>query len=154
MKGLIAVAMLLGIAGTALGVVALVDDEKGAFEKKTLNLTDGKEIRTKFRAQGVAKGHPLPAVAWTSTSNLSGDATGEHVRTCIPITNDNITCSGAFILKNGTIEFTATEELFKGKTNATASIIGGDGAYEGASGTIALNYQKNTYGIHLLIPRT
>src|SRR4051794_17885885 len=153
MKGLIAAAVILGLAGTALGVIALVDDEKGAFEKKTLNLKDGKRTRINFRTQGVTKGHPLGAVAWTTSANVTGSSQGSHVATCVPVSDDDIVCSGALLLQKGNIQYEAIEDVTKGKTNATPSIIGGTGAYEGATGSVQLNFRAHTYKLHLLIPR-
>ena len=52
MKGLIGIAVVLGIVGTVLGAIALMDeggDDGGGFEEHTLTLTGGEEERIPVR---------------------------------------------------------------------------------------------------------
>jgi hypothetical protein len=154
MKGLVALAFLLGIAGTALGVIALIDDMDGTFEKKTITVSGNKNLhRVEYHAPAERR-HPLGTIAWTTTSEFTGDRSGELVRTCVPIANDDISCVGAYQFDNGTVQFQAIETVTKAKTTATPAIIGGTGAYAGATGDIHLNFAKHQATLHVLVPRT
>jgi len=59
---------------------------------------------------------------------------------------------GAFQLSDGTIEIETTAHDEPGGATATAALIGGTGAYEGAVGSVDVTFEKNTYTLHLLIP--
>jgi formylmethanofuran dehydrogenase subunit C len=85
-------------------------------------------------------------------SEVTGDSTGEYVRTCTPVVDDEIECNGAFQLSGGTIEIEATAHDDPGETTSTAAISGGTGAYAGAFGAVEVNFEENTYRLHVLIP--
>jgi hypothetical protein len=155
MKGWVGLAVILGIAGTALGVIALVMDmDQKTYDEKTLNLKGGKEVRVNFRADAVKRGHPVGTLAWESNTKVSGDASGEFVRTCAPVVTNDVACEGAFQLTDGDIEFQTGEEGGpKTKTTADGAIVGGTRAYEGAIGSFTINFKDDTYRLHLLIPK-
>ena len=150
MKGIAVVAPLLGIAGTALGVIALVDKDEGS--EQTLALTGGKETRVEFHAPAAVNGHPVGKSAWSSNTEMTGDRTGEWVRTCVPLPTDEIECSGAFLLGDGDIEVELTEEAVQSDPNSDGAIVGGTGAYDRAEGTFQVDWKKDTYTLNLELP--
>ena len=150
MKGIVVVALLLGIAGTALGVIALVDKEEGS--EQTLALTGGKETRIEFKAPATVNGHPVGSAAWSSNSEISGDRTGEYVRTCVPVPTDDIECSGAFLLDDGDLEVELTEEADPQDANSDGAIVGGTRAYDGAHGTMQVDWKKDSYTLSFTVP--
>jgi hypothetical protein len=85
-------------------------------------------------------------------SKVTGDSTGEYVRTCTPVLDDEIECNGAFQLSGGTIEIETTAHDDPREITATAAVVGGTGSYAGAPGTVDVNFEENTYALHLLIP--
>ena len=121
----------------------------GGSKAQTLQLRGGKDTRVQFRAPGTTKGHPLKGIAWSSNEAVSGDRTGEYVRTCVPLPTDEIECSGAFLLKDGDIEVELTEEA-SNPSDATSDgvIVGGTRAYAGAVGSYQLDWKKNTYTLN------
>jgi hypothetical protein len=151
MKGIVGLAVALGLAGTIMGGIALSEHEAGHVDE-TLQLTGGKETRVEFDASGKVKGHPLKGTAWSSNSEITGDRTGEYARTCIPLPTDEIDCSGSFLLSDGDIEVELIEEADPKDANSDGAIIGGTRAYEGALGSIQVDWQKDTYSLHIVLP--
>jgi hypothetical protein len=151
MKGTIGVA--LGVVGTVLAIIALVKVGDSGFDEQTLQLAAGNETRVEFDASATVKGHPLASTAWSSNSEISGDRTGEYVRTCIPVPIDEIECSGSFLLEDGDIEVDLTEEAEPSDAKSDGAVIGGTGAYDGATGSVDVDWQKETYTLNLKIPR-
>jgi hypothetical protein len=155
MKLLIGIALVLGLAGVVLGVVALRDGGSGSvvFTRSTLALSGGEpDTRISYPAEGIAEDHPNGNLVEVRNSAVTGDATGEYIRTCRPVVDDEIECNGAFQLAEGTIEIETTAHDDPGEATATAAIVGGTGAYEGALGYVEVNFEENTYVLHLLLP--
>jgi hypothetical protein len=69
---------------------------------------------------------------------VTGDSTGEYVLTCTPVLDDEIECNGAFQLSGGTIEIETTAHDDPGEITATAAVD--------------VNFEENTYTLHLFIP--
>ena len=157
MKGLVGVAVLLGIVGVVLGAIALMDDG-GAFEKKTLELTGApEEDFTQFPVEGIDKSHAFGTEGFSSHREVSGDASGQQSITCTPKPGDLVECSGGFILEDGDIEIEGTEEA-SDDSEAVSAVVGGTGAYEGAIGSMEIEFDSaegdggQTYTLSLLIP--
>lgn len=151
MKGLVGIAVVLGIAGTVLGLIALMDGGD-AFDTQTLELTGGEEERVEFAVEHIDKSHPLGTEGWTARRELSGDATGEWIINCTPVAGDHVECNGAARLEDGEIEIEGTEEAAD-DGQATSAIIGGTGAYEGALGEVDIDFENDAYTLHLLVPK-
>lgn len=105
-------------------MIALVKVRGTGFDEQTLQLTSGKETRIEYQTQAESKGHPLKSTAWSSNSKVSGDRSGEYVRTCIPVPTDEIECSGSFLLEDGDVEVDLTEEAEPSDANSDGAIIG------------------------------
>jgi hypothetical protein len=148
-KGIAVVALLLGIAGTALGVIALVDSDEGS--EQTLALTGGKETRIEFRAPATVAGNPVGKNAWSSNTEISGDRSGEYLRTCVPLPTDDLDCSGAFLLDDGDIVVDTAGEADPSDATEDGSILGGTGAYEGARGSFQVDWKKDTYTLDFTV---
>jgi hypothetical protein len=152
MKALVGIAVVLGLAGTILGVMAMGDEDEGvdSGEETTLELTGSDEERVDFDLAHIKGSHPLGSGGWSSHSTISGDATGEYVRTCVPVPIDDIECNGGFQLEDGDIETEVTEEAVDDGTS-TAAIIGGTGDYAGAGGEMDVDFENDEYTLHLLL---
>lgn len=72
MKALVGIAVVLGLAGTVLGIVAMKDD---GFDEQTIELTGGEETRIDFKTETSDPSHPLEG--WTTVREVTGDASGE-----------------------------------------------------------------------------
>ncbi|MDO8731128.1 MAG: hypothetical protein Q7L55_00895 [Actinomycetota bacterium] len=155
MKILVGIALALGLVGVVLGVVALRDGDAGSvvFTRSTLELTGAEpDTRISYPAEGIAKDHPNGNLVEVRNSAVTGDAEGEYIRTCTPVVDDEIECNGAFQLAEGSIEIETTAHDDPNEATATAAIVGGTGAYEGALGSVEVNFEENTYLLHLLLP--
>jgi hypothetical protein len=152
MKILVAIAIFLGLAGAVLGGIALLWGG-GAFTEHTLVLKGGDpDVKVSYVAEGIPETHPNGNLIEVRNSKVTGDETGEYVRTCTPVMDDEIECDGAFQLSKGTIEIQTTAHDDPGETTATAAITGGTGEYEGAVGSVEVNFDENTYTLHVLVP--
>jgi len=150
MRGMTGLAVVLGLVGIVLGIIALLHGGGGTTEE-TLSLTGGKETRIDFEEPATVKGHPVEGGAWSSNSEISGDRTGEYVRTCVPVPIDEVECSGAFLLEDGDIEVDVTEEAHPNEPQAEGAIIGGTGAYETATGTMEVHWEDDTYTLNVVL---
>jgi hypothetical protein len=143
-KALVGIAVLLGVAGTVLGVVALMDEGGVSYgDEQTLELTGENEQRIDFEESNTSDPkHPLEG--WATVRDISGDATGEYAVTCVPLVEDDVECAGGFQLEDGDIEVEGTEEAVD-DGSATHAIVGGTGEYEGATGEFDVDWQSDTY---------
>ena len=150
MKALVGIAVVLGLAGTVLGIVEM-KDAGGDFEleEQTIELTGGKEERIDFKAESANPSHELEA--WSTVRPVSGDATGEWIVTCLPIVADHIECHGGVLLEDGDIEFEGTEEAQE-DGEAISAVVGGTGAYKGSIGEVHIDFENDTYRLELLTP--
>jgi hypothetical protein len=131
---LVWIALVLGLAGVALGVTALLANHD-TFSRCTIHLAGGEpDRRVSLVAQGIPENHPNGNVIEVRNSKVTGDSTGEYVRTCTPVLDDEIECNGAFQLSGGTIEIEATAHDDPGEATSAAAISGETGAYAGAFG--------------------
>lgn len=155
--GIAALAAVLGLAGIALGSIALADRGSGsssAFVSKTLTLQGGKGTRVDFDAPVLVKGNPAGVKGWETNHPITGDATGELTLTCLPLITNDVDCAGGFQLTDGDINVENTESATAQKTSGEGSILGGTGAYSGAHGAYTVDWKNHTYTLHLLIPKT
>lgn len=159
MRGIVVGAVVLGLAGTVLGIVALIDNGGGEFDDVTLELTGADERRTESSASLAESSHPSDVGLFAAEQAISGDRTGEYVRVCQPLVADDFQCEGAFLLEDGEIEIVNTQESDAAAQDeeenaaAPAVVVGGTGAYAGARGTAELRWEEGTYTLDLQIPR-
>ena len=148
MKALVGIAVVLGIIGTVLGVIAVTGGDD-AFDEQTLELTGSNEERIDFKSESTDPAHQLDA--WTSVRDVSGDASGRYVVTCIPLVKEEIECSGAFLLEDGDIEVEGTE-IAEDDGEAISALVGGTGSYKGATGEVTVDFENDAYTLDLLTP--
>ncbi len=150
MKGLVGIAVVLGLVGTVLGIMSLSGDD--AFDEHTLSLTGGEEERIPFTVEHIDKSHPLGNEGWTTHREVTGDATGEWVIMCVPLAGDKVECNGSALLEDGDIEIEGTESA-EDDGQATSAIVGGTGAYEGAVGEVDVDFENDEYTLHFHTPK-
>lgn len=151
MKGLVGIAVLLGIVGTVLGVIALMDGGT-SFEEKSMTLTGGEETdRIEFPVETAPGSHPFAGDAFTASREITGDATGHQTVLCVPVAGDVVECNGAFILEDGEIEIEGSEPAAE-DGQATSAIIGGTGAYKGAVGEVDVDFENYEFELDFVVP--
>jgi hypothetical protein len=154
MKALVVVAILLGLVGSVLGLISL-QEESDESEALTLELRGGKEIRSESPATHAEKGNQSPS--YGAQQEISGDRSGEYTRTCEPIATDAFQCIGALLLDDGVIAFSDTGKNENPAIDAdpntvaagVAVVTGGTRAYDGARGTIDIDYESDEYTVNL-----
>ena len=122
---LVGIAIVLGLLGTVLGFVALGSSDDG-YDDLTLELRGGEEIRSESSAL-----HAEPEnqpTSYGAEQKVSGDRTGEYIRVCEPVADDNFQCIGSFLLEDGSITFSGTS---KDENPVVNAVTGGTGAYAG-----------------------
>lgn len=157
MKALVTAAIVLGLAGSVLGLVALLRGSDGN-EALTLNLQGGKEIRSESPATHAEPDNRSPS--YGAEQALSGDRNGTYTRACEPIAAKGFQCIGALLLDDGVISFVDTgsneNPAIDGNPATVAAgvavVTGGTKAYDGARGTIDINYESDKYTVHLELP--
>ena len=145
MKALVGIAILLGLAGTVLGFIAVGGSDE--YEDLTLELQGGEDIRSESPATHAEKGNQQ--VSYGAEQAISGDRTGEYTRVCEPIAADDFQCIGALLLEDGSIAYSSTGE----DENPTVAVItGGTDAYDGARGTLEIDHETDIYTVNLALP--
>lgn len=142
---MVGIAVLLGLAGTVLGIIAVRGSDE--YEDLTLELQGGEEIRSESPAAHAEKGNQQ--VSYGAEQAISGDRTGEYSRVCEPIAADDFQCTGALLLEDGSIAFSSTGE----DENPTVAVVtGGTDAYDGARGTLEIDHESDVYTVNLALP--
>lgn len=146
MKALVGLAVVLGLAGTVLGFVAVTDSDE--HEELTLTLQGGEEIRNESTSAHATEAHDK-LVSYGAEQEITGDRTGEYTRICQPIAADDFQCVGGFLLEDGSIEFSSTGE---DEDTTVGVITGGTDAYDRATGTVAIDHEAEVYTLRLVLP--
>lgn len=140
-EGIAAAAILVALGATAIGIVALTTDS--GFDEQTLTLTTKREGEQPL---DVGRGR-----AFTLSSPVTGDRTGKLVGSCLPSGPNSIACEVTYILEDGKI--TTQNGRLLNEPQIDGPIVGGTGAYKGASGTVELsNPDDRSAKLHLLLP--
>lgn len=159
MRLIVGLALVLGIAGTALGIYALVDEDDEAFEEQTLVLTETETGGSENDVPPLSNGEEEVSGgdSFTFTSDLSGDATGTSVGQCVAATEEFETiCSATLRLEDGAIELAGSPDFAAQEDGGfEVAIVGGTGAYEGAMGSMTVDEEEggdSTNTLNLLLP--
>ena len=142
MKAAVGIAVVLALVAIVLSFVA-ISSEGESFERMTLSLTEEQE---KEASLDVGR---EPALVFGSP--VSGDATGEIAGFCLPAGEDGIGCIATYTLEDGTI----TTQNIRANDNdsITSPVIGGTGAYEGATGTRTIpDPESGEHTLELMVP--
>lgn len=159
MRLIVTLALVLGIAGTALGVYTLVDeDEEEGLEEQTLTLTEKEDT---FEINDVAppsRGEEdvSPNDSFTFTSDISGDREGRLVGECVAATEEfEVSCVATYKFEDGDIELAGSPDFEQAEAAGfEIAVVGGTGAYAGASGTASLpeDAEEEPTVVELLLP--
>ena len=158
MKALVALALVLGLAGSVLGLIAVLRGSDG-YEALTLELQGGQETRSEAPATHAEPDNRSPS--YGAEQAISGDRNGVYTRACEPIAAEGFQCIGALLLDDGAIAFSDTgsneNPAIDGDPGTVAAgvaiITGGTSAYDGARGTIEIDYESDKYTVKLELPR-
>jgi hypothetical protein len=145
MRVLTVLALLTGVAALVLVVFDIEVSEDEEFEGVTLSLQEEEDTAKSNDVPPRQRGDDPPGVgdSIVGTSDISGDREGRLVGSCLIISSElEGSCQATYTFDDGSIEVAASRlgglvELavpdFEAETYEVA-VIGGTGAYEGATG--------------------
>jgi hypothetical protein len=134
------VAVALALAGVTLGIIAVTDDN---VKEKTLRLKTAREGEKPLSVGAQP--------AFTFSSPFTGDRKGIQVGHCLPDGSNAIGCDVTYILRDGKIAVQNGRLL--NSRQLESPIVGGTGAYEGATGTLeGSGPDDSTLVLHLRLP--
>jgi hypothetical protein len=149
LKPLIILALLLGATGVTLGVVNLVSDDEES-DSRTLTLT-GREGSFSFNdvpPRAKDEGDIAAGDSFTFSNDVSGDAKGELYGGCFVADKGKATCQATYELQNGRITIAGVPGFSQEPETFEVAVTGGLGAYEGATGRVAV--KENGQATHVM----
>jgi hypothetical protein len=150
---LIIVALLVGAAGLALGIVNI--DEEGQAEELTLNLTveEGEFNVNDVPPQAESEEDISPGDSFVFTGAASGDREGTLLGACEVPGAGEPTCHVSYVFGDGTVTGAGSPDFSQQAESFQIAVTGGTGAYDGATGEI--DVRENGEAIHavtLVVP--
>ena len=149
MRPLTILALLLGAAGVALGVVNLVgDDEESDSRTLTLTVREGNFNFNDVPPRAKDEGDIAAGDSFTFSNDVSGDAKGKLYGGCFVADKGKATCHGTYVLHNGRVTFAGVPGFSQEPETFEVAVTGGSGAYEGATGKVAV--KENGQATHVM----
>jgi hypothetical protein len=109
-------------------------------ESRTLNLTvregDFKFNDVPPRAED--EGDIAAGDSFTFSNDVSGDAKGQLYGGCFVADRGEPTCQATYVLENGHVTIAGVPDFRQEAETFEAAVTGGSGAYEGATGKVAV----------------
>ena len=153
MKPLIILALLLGAAGVTVGVVNLVsDDEESDSRTLTLTVREGNFSFNDVPPRAKDEGDIAAGDSFTFSNDVSGDAKGELYGGCFVADKGKATCQATYELQNGRITIAGVPGFSQEPETFEVAVTGGSGAYEGATGRVAV--KENGQATHVISLQT
>jgi hypothetical protein len=149
LKPLIILALLLGATGVTLGVVNLVsDDEESDSRTLTLTVREGNFSFNDVPPRAKDEGDIAAGDSFTFSNDVSGDAKGELYGGCFVADKGKATCQATYELQNGRITIAGVPGFSQEPETFEVAVTGGLGAYEGATGRVAV--KENGQATHVM----
>jgi hypothetical protein len=149
MRPLAILALLLGAAGVALGVVNLVgDDEESDSRTLTLTVREGNFNFNDVPPRAKDEGDIAAGDSFTFSNDISGDAKGKLYGGCFVADKGKATCQATYVLQNGRVTIAGVPGFSQEPETFEVSVTGGSGAYEGATGKVAV--KENGQATHVM----
>jgi hypothetical protein len=154
MTPLTILALLLGAAGVALGVVNLVGDDEESDERTlTLTVREGDFKFNDVAPRAKDEGDIAAGDSFTFSNDVSGDAKGQLYGGCFVAANGKATCQATYVLHNGRVTIEGVPGFSQEPETFEVAVTGGLGAYEGATGKVAVKENgQATHVMSLLLP--
>jgi hypothetical protein len=105
---LVWIALVLGLAGVALGATALLANHDALAAARFILRVASRIVGSALSGKGSRRTIRMATSSKCVTRRSRATRTAEYVRTCTPVLDDDIECNGAFQLSGGTIEIEAT----------------------------------------------
>jgi hypothetical protein len=154
MQVLIVVAALLGAAGLALGVVSIVDDEKGSEELAlTLTVQEGDFKVNDVAPRATSEEDISSGDSFVFTGGVSGDRKGKLLGACAVAAVGEPTCQVIYRFDDGHVTGATIPDFSQQAESFQVAVTGGTGAYEGARGQVDVHENgEATHQMTLVLP--
>jgi hypothetical protein len=149
MRPLTILALLLGAAGVALGVVNLVgDDEETDARTLTLTVREGDFKFNDVPPRAKDEEDIAAGDSFTFSNDVSGDAKGQLYGGCFVADKGEPTCQATYVLQNGHVTIAGVPDFSQEAETFEVAVTGGSGAYDGATGEVAV--KENGQATHVM----
>jgi hypothetical protein len=156
MRVLIVVALLLGVAGLALGVVSIFkEDEKGTEELAlTLTVQEGDFKVNDVAPPATSEEDISPGDSFVFTGTVSGDRKGKLLGACEVADVGEPTCQVIYTFDDGDVTGAGIPDFSQQAESFQIAVTGGTGAYEGARGQVDVHENGvATHEMTLVLPK-
>jgi hypothetical protein len=154
MRVLIVVALLLGVAGLALGVASIIkEDEKGSELALTLTVQEGGFKVNDVAPPAKSEADISSGDSFVFTGAVSGDREGKLLGVCAVAEAGEPTCQVTYRFDDGDVTGAGIPDFSQQAESFQIAVTGGTGAYEGARGQV--NVHENgeaTHEMTLVLP--
>jgi hypothetical protein len=149
MRPVTILALLLGAAGVALGVVNLVgDDEESDARTLTLTVKEGNFNFNDVPPRAKDEEDIAGGDSFTFSNDISGDAKGRLFGGCFVADKGRATCQATYVLEDGRVTIAGVPGFSQEPETFEVAVTGGSGAYEGATGKVAV--KENGQATHMM----
>jgi hypothetical protein len=151
---LIVVALLLGVAGLALGVVSIVEeDEKGSEESLSLTVQEGDFKVNDVAPPATSEQDISSGDSFVFTGAVSGDREGKLLGACEVADVGEPTCQVTYTFDDGDVTGAGIPDFSQQAESFQIAVTGGTGAYEGARGQLDVHENgEATHEMTLVLP--
>jgi hypothetical protein len=155
MRVLIVVALLLGVAGLALGIVSLTEeDDEGSGELAlTLTVQEGEFKLNDVAPRATSEGDISAGDSFVFTGAVSGDREGDLLGACAVPDVGEPTCQVTYRFDDGDVTGAGIPDFSQQAESFQVAVTGGTGAYDGASGQVDVHENgEATHEMTLVLP--
>jgi hypothetical protein len=155
MRALIGVALLLGAAGLALGVVSIVEEDDKESEELALTLTveEGDFKVNDVAPRATSEEDISSGDSFVFTGAVSGDREGKLLGACEVADVGEPTCQVTYTFDDGDVTGAGIPDFSQQAESFQIAVTGGTGAYDGASGQVDVHENgKATHAMALVLP--
>jgi hypothetical protein len=152
---LIVVALLLGAAGVALGVVSIVEDDEKESEELALTLTvqEGGFKVNDVPPRATSEEDISSGDSFVFTGTVSGDREGDLLGACAVAGAGDPTCQVTYRFDDGDVTGAGIPNFSQQAESFQIAVTGGTGAYDGASGQVDVHENGDaTHEMALVLP--
>lgn len=148
MRMLIVVALLLGAAGLALGILSMTQEGDDGSEDLalTLSVAEGDFKVNDVPPAAESEEDIAPGDSFVFTGAVSGDREGTLLGACAVAGAGEPTCHVSYTFDDGTVTGAGVPDFSQQAESFQVAVTGGTDAYEGATGQVDVH--ENGEAIH------
>ena len=155
MRVLIVVALLLGVAGLALGVVSVIEEDEKESEELALTLAvqEGDFKVNDVAPSATSEEDISSGDSFVFTGAVSGDRDGKLLGACEVADVGEPTCQVTYTFDDGDVTGAGIPDFSQQAESFQIAVTGGTGAYEGARGQVDVHENgEATHEMTLVLP--